>query len=100
MKKSIYILSIISIIGCTQHENSKQLNKKDKEELMIDTKILKSLDDSLSKTGDLQYYVKYMFKIDEMIKKYPDSYRKNLLRVKESMKEIYGDTLSSSKNIK
>jgi len=89
MKKYIYILSIISIISCAQHENKKQL---DKEELMNDTRILKSLDDSLYKTGDFQYYEKYMLKIDEMIKKYPDPYRENYLKLKESMKEIYGDS--------
>ena len=42
MKKCIYILSIISIIGCAPHENKKQLDKKDKEELMMDSKILNS----------------------------------------------------------
>jgi hypothetical protein len=93
MKKCIYILSIISIIGCAPHENKKQLYKKDKEELMMDSKILNSFQDSLNATGNFEYYKKYMLKIDEMIKKYPDPYRENYLKVKESMKEIYGDSL-------
>ena len=92
MKKCIYILSLILIIDCTQHGNKKQLDTKDKEELIIDTKILKSLDDSLYKTGYFRYYEKYMLKIDEMIKKYPDPYRENFLKVKVSMKEIYVDS--------
>lgn len=92
MKKCIYILSIISIIGCAQHENKKQLDKKDKEELMMDSKILNSFQDSLNATGNFEYYKKYMLKIDEMIKKYPEPYRGNYLKVKESMKEIYGDS--------
>lgn len=92
MKKCIYILSIILIIGCAQHENKKQLDIKDKEELMMDSKILNSFQDSLNATGNFEYYKKYMLKIDEMIKKYPDPYRKNYLKVKESMKEIYGDS--------
>jgi len=100
MKKCIYILSIISIIGCAQHKNKKQLDEKDKEQLIIDTRILKLLDDSLYKTGDFQYYEKYMLKIDEMIKKYPDPYQKNFLKVKESMKETYGNSQSSSKAVK
>jgi hypothetical protein len=100
MKKYIYILFLISIIGCAQHQNKKQFDKKDKEELIIDTKILKSLDDSLYKTGDFRYYEKYMLKIDEMIKKYPDPYRENFLKVKESMNEIYEDSLGSSKAVK
>lgn len=100
MKKCIYILSIISIIGCTQHENKKQISKKDNEELIKDSKILNSFQDSLNSTGDYRYYEKYMLKIDEMIKKYPDPYRENYLKVKESMKEIYGDSPSSSKAVK
>lgn len=91
MKKCIYILSIISIIGCTQHESKKQLGKKEREELIIDTRMMKSLQDSLNATGNFDYYKKYMLKIDEMIKKYPDPYRENFLKVKESMQEIYGD---------
>ena len=87
MKKCIYILSIISIIGCAPHENKKQLDKKDKEELMMDSKILNSFQDSLNATGNFEYYKKYMLKIDEMIKKYPDPYRENYLKVKESMKD-------------
>jgi hypothetical protein len=98
MKKCILILSIISIIGCTHHGSQKRLNKKENEELRIDTKILKSLNDSLNSTGDYQYYKKYMVKIDEMIKKYPE--QKDLLKVRESMKEIFGDSLSSSKTVK
>ena len=92
MKKYIYILSIISIISCTQHENKKQLGNKNKEELMMDSKILNSFQDSLNATSNFEYYKKYMLKIDEMIKKYPDPYRENYLKVKESMKEIYGDS--------
>jgi len=93
MKKIIYILSIISIIACTQHENQKQLSKKDRIELIMDSKILNSFQDSLNATGNLGYYKKYMLKIDEMIKKYPDPYRKNYLKVRESMIEIYGDSI-------
>ena len=96
MKKCIYIIYIISIISCTQHENKKHLGKKDKEELMMDSKILNSFQDSLNATGNFEYYKKYMLKIDEMIKKYPDPYRKNYIKVKESMKEIYEDSQSSS----
>lgn len=91
MKKYIYILFMISIISCTQRESKKQLGKKDKEELMMDSKILNSFQDSLNATGNFEYYKKYMLKIDEMIKKYPDPYRGNFLKVKESMKEIYED---------
>jgi len=89
MKQYIYILSIISIIGCVQHENKKQL---DKEELMMDFKILNSFQDSLNASGNFEYYKKYLLKIDEMIKKYPDPYRENYLKVKENIKEIYGDS--------
>ncbi len=87
MKKCIIILSLISIIGCVQPGEQKKIDNKGKEELMIDTRILKSLNDSLNSTGDYQYYEKYITKINEMIKKYPD--QKQLLKVRESMKEIY-----------
>jgi len=87
MKKCIIILSLISIIGCAQPGKQKKIDNKGKEELMIDTRILKSLNDSLNSTGDYQYYEKYISKINEMIKKYPD--QKQLLKVRESMKEIY-----------
>ena len=97
MKKCIYILSIFSIIGCTQHENKNQLSEKARKELIMDSKILNSLDDSLYKTNDYRYYEKYMLKIDEMIKKYPDPYQENYLKVKESKKEIYGDGFISPK---
>lgn len=89
MKQYIYILSIISIIGCVKHENKKQL---DKEELMMDSKILNSFQDSLNASGNFEYFKKYLLKIDEMIKKYPDPYRENYLKVKENIKEIYGDS--------
>ena len=85
MKKYILILSILSILGCSLNGGQKRLNEK--EELRIDTKILKSLNDSLNNTGDYRYYEKYILKIDEMIKKYPE--QKQLLKVRESMKEIY-----------
>ncbi len=87
MKKWIIILSVISIIGCAQSGGQKRLNEKEKEELRIDTRVLKSLNDSLNSTGDYQYYEKYITKINEMIKKYPD--QKQLLKVRGSMKEIY-----------
>ncbi len=87
MKKWIIILSVISIIGCSQFGEQKRLNEKEKEELKIDTKVLKSLHDSLNSTGDYQYYEKYINKINEMIKKYP-SQQKQLIMVRESMKEI------------
>ena len=87
MKKYILILSILSILGCSPNGGQKRLNKKEKEELRIDTKMLKSLNDSLNNTGDYRYYEKYILKIDEMIKKYPE--QKQLLKVRESMKEIY-----------
>ena len=67
--------------------SKKKNNNKGKEKLMIDTRILKSLNDSLNSTGDYQYYEKCLTKINEMIKKYPD--QKQLLKVRESMKEIY-----------
>ena len=91
MKKYIYLLSIISIIGCTQHENKNQLGEKGREELIFDSKILNSFEDSLIATGNIEYYEKYMLKIDEMIKKYPDPYRKNYIEVKKSMEYIYGN---------
>lgn len=94
MKKYFYILSIISIIGCSQHKNKNQFEEKDREQLILDTKILSSYNDSLNTTGNFEYYEKYMLKIDEMIIKYPDPYRKNLLKVKESMKEIFEDNPS------
>ncbi len=87
MKKWIIILFVISIIGCSQFGVQKNLNEKEKEELKIDTKVLKSLHDSLNSTGDYKYYEKYITKINEMIKKYP-SQKKQLLMVRESMKEI------------
>ncbi len=87
MKKCIIILSLISIIGCAQPGEQKKIDNNGREELMIDTRILKSLNDSLNSTGDYQYYEKYITKINEMIKKYPD--QKQLLKVRESMKEIY-----------
>ena len=89
MKKYIFIFSIISIVGCAQNGNQK-INEKEKEELRIDTEILKSLNDSINSTGDFKYYDRYILKIDEMIKKYPDQ-KKELLKVKESMQEIYGE---------
>jgi len=88
MKKWIGILFLISIIGCINSGKQQELNEKEKEELIMDTKILKSYNDSLIKTGDYQYYDKYIKKIDEMIKKYPDQ-KKELKRVKKSMEEIY-----------
>ncbi len=88
MKKYIIILSVISVMGCTQIGGQKRINKKEKKELIIDTRILKNLNDSLNITGDYQYYEKYINKIDEMIKKYPEQ-KKDLLKVKESMEEIY-----------
>lgn len=94
MKKYIYVFYIISIISCTQNEDKKQLSQMDKAQLIIDTKILKSFEDSLNKTGDFQYHEKYLLKIDEMIKKYPDPYRKNFLKVKVSRVEIYGDSVA------
>jgi hypothetical protein len=100
MKKYIFILFTISIIGCTQHENKIQLGKKDREELIMDSKILNSFQDSLNATGNFEYYKKYMLKIDEMIKKYPDPYRGNYLKVRESMKEIYGNSPIPSKAVK
>jgi len=94
MKKCIYLFLIFLVIGCTHQEGThKQLTQKNKEELKADTKILKSLNDSLNHTGNRQYYIKYINKIDEMIKKYPDPYRKNYLKVRESMIEIYGDSI-------
>jgi hypothetical protein len=78
------------MFSCTEHENQKQLNKKEREDLRIDTKILKSFQDSLNSTGDYRYYEKYILKIDEMIKKYPEE--RGLLQVKESVKEIFGDS--------
>ena len=87
MKKCIIIFSVISIIGCTQPGEQKKIDNKGKEELMFDTRILKSINDSLNSTGDYQYYEKYITKINEMIKKYPD--QKQLLKIRESMKEIY-----------
>lgn len=89
MKKYILILSIISILGCTQNGIQKRLIEKENDELKIDTEILKSLNDSLNKTGDYRYYEKYILKIDEMITKYPE--QKQLLKVKESMEEIFED---------
>lgn len=75
-------------MGCTQIGGQKRINKKEKKKLIIDTRILKNLNDSLNITGDYQYYEKYINKIDEMIKKYPEQ-KKDLLKVKESMEEIY-----------
>jgi uncharacterized OsmC-like protein len=88
MKKWIVILFLISIISCVHSDGQQQANKKKREELKVDTKILQSLDDSLTKTGDHQYYEKYIIKIDEMINKYPEQ-KKELKRVKKSMVEIY-----------
>jgi len=86
MKKYILIFSIILILGC-QNGGQKRLNEKENVELKMDTEILKSLNDSLNNTGDYQYYEKYILKIDEMIKKYPE--QKQLLKVRENMKEIF-----------
>ncbi len=87
MKKWIIILSLVSIIGCAQSGDQKNLSEKEKVELMNDTRVLKLLNDSLNSTGDYQYYEKYIDKINEMIKKYPN--QKQLFKVRESMKEIY-----------
>lgn len=87
MKKCIIILSVILIISCAQSGGQKKINEKEKEELRINTEILKSLNDSLNNTGDYQYFEKYLIKINEMIKKYPE--QKQLLQVRESMKEIF-----------
>lgn len=100
MNKYIFIFLIFSVIGCTHHDDKKQLNMKEQEELRSDTKLLKSLNDSLNSTGDDQYYKKYMLKIDEMINKYPDPYRENYIKVRENMKDIFGDSIGSSIAIK
>lgn len=100
MKKYIFTLLIFSVIGCTRHENKNKLSEKDRNELIMDSKILNSFQDSLNTTGDDQYYIKYMLKIDEMIKKYPDPYRENHIKVRESMKDIFGDSIGSSNAIK
>lgn len=41
MKRLIGILFLISIIGCINSGEQQQLNEKEKEELIMDTKILK-----------------------------------------------------------
>lgn len=86
LMKYTIIFSVILIIGCVQHNKQKKEYKQ--KELIIDTNILRSLQDSLNSTGDQKYYNKYLDKINEMIKKYPD--QKQLLKVKKSMSEIYG----------
>lgn len=87
MKKYIIIISLLLIIGCSQCGEQKKISEREKKELSIDTKVLEALNDSLNSTGDYQYYEKYIIKIDEMIEKYPK--QKQLLKVKESMTEIY-----------
>ena len=96
MKKYIYAPLVFLIIGCSHPANSISLSKVEKEELRIDTKILKSLDDSLNMTGDKQYYNKFMMKIDVMIKKYPNPYQKGFIQVRENMIKIFGDSLNAS----
>lgn len=87
MTKYIFILSLILIIGCTRNGATQNKNEKQTEELKADTKVLKSLHDSLNTTGDYQYYNKYILKIDEMIKKYPE--QKQLTKVRDQMKKIF-----------
>lgn len=92
MKKCVYLSLVFLIVGCTHKDgNQNQLKEKNKEELKIDTKILKSLNDSLNTTGDHKYLNKYIHKIDEMIKKYPN--QTELVKVKENMIEIFGDSI-------
>jgi hypothetical protein len=81
------------MLGCAYSENHQHFNNKEKEELRTDTKILKSLNDSLNMTGDKQYYNKFMIKIDVMIKKYPNPYQKGFIQVRKNMIEIFGDSL-------
>jgi len=98
MKKYIYAPLVFLIMGCSHPVNSKSLKKEEclkkeeKEQLRIDTKVLKSLDDSLNMTGDKQYYNKFMIKIDVMIKKYPNPYQKGFIQVRENMIKIFGDS--------
>lgn len=98
MKKYIYMSLVFFIISCTYPANSKSLNKKEKEQLRIDTKILKSLDDSLYITGNHQYYNRYMIKINEMIKKYPNPYQKGFKQVRENMIKLFGDSSTTKLN--
>lgn len=93
MKKIILILLIFTIYSCKEANPKKQMDIKTKERFIADTKILKALNDSLNTSGDNQYYIKYIRKIDEMIKKYPE--QNELLSVKESMIEIFGSDTSS-----
>lgn len=83
----IFTLIIIFISSCIQEKTKVKLNEKEKEQLRIDTQILKSLNDSLNITGDIKYYDKYIHKINEMIIKYPD--QKQLVEVKKNMMEIF-----------
>jgi len=87
MKRFIKILYVFSIIGCSHSNTDIGISEKEKEEFKTDTRTLKILNDSLNSTGDYKYYEKYIILIDDMIVKYPD--QKQLLKVKESMKEIY-----------
>lgn len=88
MRNCIYLSLLLLVVGCSYKGNQKHLSKNENEELRIDTKMLKSLDDSFYTTGDYQYYDKYIIKINEMIKKYPD--QKGLIKVRENMIEIFG----------
>ena len=87
MKKYIGILLVFLFLGCLQIRKENKLSNKQKEELKIETKNLMKLHDSINTTGDIKYYHKYMKKLNEMIKKYPDD--NNLLMVKKQMEEIF-----------
>lgn len=93
MNKYIILFLLVFSIGCTHRENQKQRNEntKEREKLIADTRILKSLNDSFNNTGDYLYMKKYIIKIDEMIKEFPD--QKGLVQVRDNFTEMFGDSI-------
>lgn len=91
MKKYIFIFILVFFTGCTIREKQKQLNEKEREKLIIDTRILKSLNDSFNKTGDYKYMKKYIVKINRMITEFPD--QKGLVQVRDNYIEMFGDSI-------
>lgn len=92
MKKNIFLFMIIvAFTACTYNASQRQLNKKDREKLRIDTHVLKSLNDSFNQTGDYKYMKKYMLKVNQMIIEFPDE--KGLVDVRDNFIKIYGDSL-------
>lgn len=85
-----YCIVILFIFSCT-NQHIQHDNKAGNKELQKETQSLKALHDSFNRTGDYNYMTKYILKIDELIKKYPN--QKGFKQTKKMMIEMFGDSL-------